>query len=453
MSLLEKRLQEKKAEEKRIDQRVKTDQIKVTGEEKDIVGSFVREISDQFKNEITDPSADKTQLDKKIEEVIREKVRMLDTGYEQKRRIEKIAIASIIGLGPIQPFLEDPDVTEIIVQRYDNICIEMKGKIASVKESFADEDNLRNVINRILQPIARQVNLSTPIVDARLADGSRICATIPPVSPYGATLTIRKFQNERMTPQEYVRLKSISLEAMLFLKACVRAKMSIFISGGTGTGKTTMLNALSSFLPNDELIITIEDTLELQLKQHNVRSLETRQINNEGMMMVDMAALVKASLRMRPDRIIVGETRDASIIQFLNAASTGHEGSMTTAHANSPRNLVDVRIPIMMSMDAAANFSEESRAMQIAEAVHIIVQLERLSTGRRVISQIVAVDGLTEKGRVKLETLYSYNKQKDQFECSSHLPGKLADRFRDRGMPVPKEFSSYKEAKAKKQEA
>ena len=440
-SLLQERLQANKEEKSRIDKKVADSLVRVTQNEKEIVDGFIRAISDEFRKEITDPKTDRKALDAKIEKAIREKSKNLDVGYEQKKVIEKYAIANIIGLGPIQPFMEDPAVTEVVVQRYDNICIEKEGKVIAVKEAFMSEENLRNVINRILQPIGRQVNLSTPIVDARLSDGSRVCATIPPVSPHGSTLCIRKFQNEKMTPEAYVRLGSISLEGMLFLKACVEARLSIFVSGGTGTGKTTMLNALSTFLPENELIITIEDTLELQLKQRNVRSLETRQANNDNMMPVTIASLVKAALRMRPDRIVVGETRDEAIIQFLNAASTGHEGSMTTAHANSPRNLVDVRIPIMMSMDGASNFSEESRAMQIAEAVNIIIQLERLPNGKRIVSRIVAVDGLTQGKRVNLCDVYVYNRQTGNFKCTHKLPKYILDKFRDRKVALPDTFT------------
>lgn len=285
------------------------------------------------------------------------------------------------------------------------------------------------MINRILQPVGRQINLSIPIADARLLDGSRVCATIPPVSPHGATLTIRKFQNERMTPSEYVRLNSISREGMEILKLFVEQKLTIAVSGSTGCGKTTLLNILSAFLPPQEILITIEDVLELQLRQKNVRSLETRQVSREGMMHVDMAQLVKTALRCRPDRIIVGETRDHAILQFLNAASTGHEGSMTTVHANSPRNLVDVRLPIMMSSDPNMRFSEEAQQMLIAESIQIIVQLKRLPDGRRVVSRICAVNGVGGNRHVKIEDVLIYNEIRDTFDCTWLLPKELYDRI------------------------
>ena len=421
-SILESKFQQKKTEETRIAEKVEKQPISATTDERSMIDQLVRDISNQYKNELADVTLDRNVLDKEIEKTIIETVEKMDISYEKKRRVEKLAIMNIIGLGPIQPLLANKNITEIVVQRYDNICVEMNGLVSKVNVAFSDEDNLKNVINRILQPISRQINLSTPIVDARLRDGSRVCATIPPVSPHGATLTIRKFQNEKMTPDEYIRLKSISEQGMEFLKACVKSKLSMFVSGGTGTGKTTMLNALSSFLNNNELIITIEDTLELQLKQSNVRSLETRNSTSEAIQPIDMSALVKASLRMRPDTIICGEVRDQAVIQFLNAASTGHEGSMCTAHANSPENLVNVRIPIMMSMDKDTSFSEQSRAMQIAEAVQMIVQLKRLRSGRRVVSRITAINGVNDSGYVNLNDVFIYDEVKDELECTYQLP-------------------------------
>lgn len=347
-----------------------------------------------------------------------------------------MAIQNIIGLGPLQQYLDNPAITEIVVQRYDNIVVEIKGKIRSVKACFSDEEALQNVINRILQPIGRAVNLSTPRVDARLQDGSRVCATIPPISPHGATLTIRKFNNSMMVASKYLELKSISQEMLDFLEKCVRGKVSIFVSGGTGTGKTTFLNMLSSFIPEDELLITIEDTLELQLKQKNVRSLETREIKNANMDSIDMSALVKASLRMRPDRIIVGETRDGAVVSLLSAMSTGHEGSMSTGHANSPENLVNVRIPTMMEMDKDSSYSEKAKALMIAEAIQLIVQLRRLPNGRRVTSNICSVEGIDRNGKVLLQNIFVYDFQKDKYIYTGNFPKKIANHLEMNGVPL-----------------
>lgn len=436
-SIIESKLKSKRAEIEHIDKRVQTEQITPTVDEKKSISDIIQTISNRFRKELTDPTTDKDVLNAQIEEVIRSEINALPISYEKKRRLEKLAITNIIGLGPIQQYLDNPDITEIIVQRFDNICVEKGGKVYSVKAVFADEETLRNVINRILQPVGREVNLSTPIVDAHLTDGSRVCATIPPVSPKGSTLTIRKFNNQMMTSDRYLELKSLNQDMLEFLKRCVLGKVSIFVSGGTGTGKTTFLNMLSAFLPSNELIVTIEDTLELQLKQKNVRSMETRQITNGNMEVIDMAALVKASLRMRPDRIIVGETRDGAVVSLLNAMSTGHEGSMSTGHANSPENLVNVRIPTMMEMDRSTSFTERAQALMISEAIQLIVQLRRLPNGRRIVSQICQVEEVGADGRVGILEIFRYNFETDDFEYTGKYPHKLVEHMKYYGISIP----------------
>lgn len=435
-SILEQKLKNKKTEIKDIDRKIQSEQITPTTKEKKSIGDIIQTISTQYRRELTDNSIDRKELDRKIEETIRIEIEKLPVDYEKKKRLEKLAIQNIIGLGPLQQYLDNPAITEIVVQRYDNIVVEIKGKIRSVKACFSDEEALQNVINRILQPIGRAVNLSTPRVDARLQDGSRVCATIPPISPHGATLTIRKFNNSMMVASKYLELKSISQEMLDFLEKCVRGKVSIFVSGGTGTGKTTFLNMLSSFIPEDELLITIEDTLELQLKQKNVRSLETREIKNANMDSIDMSALVKASLRMRPDRIIVGETRDGAVVSLLSAMSTGHEGSMSTGHANSPENLVNVRIPTMMEMDKDSSYSERAKALMIAEAIQLIVQLRRLPNGRRVTSNICSVEGIDRNGKVLLQNIFVYDFQNDKFVYTGNFPKKIASHLEMNGVPL-----------------
>ena len=435
-SILEQKLKNKKTEIKDIDRKIQSEQITPTTKEKKSIGDIIQTISTQYRRELTDNSIDRKELDRKIEETIRIEIEKLPVDYEKKKRLEKLAIQNIIGLGPLQQYLDNPAITEIVVQRYDNIVVEIKGKIRSVKACFSDEEALQNVINRILQPIGRAVNLSTPRVDARLQDGSRVCATIPPISPHGATLTIRKFNNSMMVASKYLELKSISQEMLDFLEKCVRGKVSIFVSGGTGTGKTTFLNMLSSFIPEDELLITIEDTLELQLKQKNVRSLETREIKNANMESIDMSALVKASLRMRPDRIIVGETRDGAVVSLLSAMSTGHEGSMSTGHANSPENLVNVRIPTMMEMDKDSSYSEKAKALMIAEAIQLIVQLRRLPNGRRVTSNICSVEGIDRNGKVLLQNIFVYDFQKDKYIYTGNFPKKIANHLEMNGVPL-----------------
>lgn len=440
MGIIENKLRSKKQEINQIDQKVSSEQITPTQNEKRNINELIQRISSQFRKELTDPAVDRKELDEKIKMCIQSEIEKFPATYEEKRRLEKLAIANIIGLGPIQPLLDNPEITEIVVQRYDNIVVEKNGKIFSTKSVFSDEQALQNVINRILQPVGRAVNLSTPKVDARLEDGSRICATIPPITPKGATLTIRKFNNSMMVDSKYLELGSLSEPMLKFLKKCVQGKTSIFVSGGTGTGKTTFLNMLSAFIPENELLITIEDTLELQLKQKNVRSMETREITSSTMESIDMASLVKSSLRMRPDRIIVGETRDGAVVSLLSAMSTGHEGSMSTGHANSPENLVRVRIPTMMEMDKGSSFSEKAKSLMIAEALQLIVQLRRLPNGKRIVSNICSVEGVDKFGNIILKDIFIYDHTDKKFKYTGFFPKKIAEHLEANGVALTKDI-------------
>ena len=438
MGIIENKLRSKKQEINQIDQKVSSEQITPTQNERRNINELIQRISSQFRKELTDTTVDRKELDEKIKKCIQSEIEKFPASYEEKRRLEKLAIANIIGLGPIQPLLDNPEITEIVVQRYDNIVVEKNGKIFSTKTVFSDEQALQNVINRILQPVGRAVNLSTPKVDARLEDGSRICATIPPISPKGATLTIRKFNNSMMVDSKYLELGSLSEPMLEFLKKCVQGKTSIFVSGGTGTGKTTFLNMLSAYIPENELLITIEDTLELQLKQKNVRSMETREITSSTMESIDMAALVKSSLRMRPDRISVGETRDGAVVSLLSAMSTGHEGSMSTGHANSPDNLVRVRIPTMMEMDKGSSFSERAKSLMIAEALQLIVQLRRLPDGKRIVSNICSVEGVDKFGNIILKDIFIYDYSDKKFKYTGFFPKKIAEHLESNGVALTK---------------
>ena len=438
VGIIENKLRSKKQEINQIDQKVSSEQITPTQNERRNINELIQRISSQFRKELTDTTVDRKELDEKIKKCIQSEIEKFPASYEEKRRLEKLAIANIIGLGPIQPLLDNPEITEIVVQRYDNIVVEKNGKIFSTKTVFSDEQALQNVINRILQPVGRAVNLSTPKVDARLEDGSRICATIPPISPKGATLTIRKFNNSMMVDSKYLELGSLSEPMLEFLKKCVQGKTSIFVSGGTGTGKTTFLNMLSAYIPENELLITIEDTLELQLKQKNVRSMETREITSSTMESIDMAALVKSSLRMRPDRIIVGETRDGAVVSLLSAMSTGHEGSMSTGHANSPDNLVRVRIPTMMEMDKGSSFSERAKSLMIAEALQLIVQLRRLPDGKRIVSNICSVEGVDKFGNIILKDIFIYDYSDKKFKYTGFFPKKIAEHLESNGVALTK---------------
>lgn len=440
MGIIENKLRSKKQEINQIDQKVSSEQITPTQNERRNINELIQRISSQFRKELTDTTVDRKELDEKIKKCIQSEIEKFPASYEEKRRLEKLAIANIIGLGPIQPLLDNPEITEIVVQRYDNIVVEKNGKIFSTKSVFSDEQALQNVINRILQPVGRAVNLSTPKVDARLEDGSRICATIPPITPKGATLTIRKFNNSMMVDSKYLELGSLSEPMLKFLKKCVQGKTSIFVSGGTGTGKTTFLNMLSAYIPENELLITIEDTLELQLKQKNVRSMETREITSSTMESIDMASLVKSSLRMRPDRIIVGETRDGAVVSLLSAMSTGHEGSMSTGHANSPENLVRVRIPTMMELDKGSSFSEKAKSLMIAEALQLIVQLRRLPNGKRIVSNICSVEGVDKFGNIILKDIFIYDHTDKKFKYTGFFPKKIAEHLEANGVAPTKDI-------------
>ena len=432
MGIIENKLRSKKQEINQIDQKVSSEQITPTQNERRNINELIQRISSQFRKELTDTTVDRKELDEKIKKCIQSEIEKFPASYEEKRRLEKLAIANIIGLGPIQPLLDNPEITELVVQRYDNIVVEKNGKIFSTKSVFSDEQALQNVINRILQPVGRAVNLSTPKVDARLEDGSRICATIPPITPKGAPLTIRKFNNSMMVDSKYLELGSLSEPMLKFLKKCVQGKTSIFVSGGTGTGKTTFLNMLSAYIPENELLITIEDTLELQLKQKNVRSMETREITSSTMESIDMASLVKSSLRMRPDRIIVGETRDGAVVSLLSAMSTGH--------ANSPENLVRVRIPTMMEMDKGSSFSEKAKSLMIAEALQLIVQLRRLPNGKRIVSNICSVEGVDKFGNIILKDIFIYDHTDKKFKYTGFFPKKIAEHLEANGVALTKDI-------------
>ncbi len=310
---------------------------------------------------------------------------------ERARMFEQIA-AEILGLGPLQPLLEDDSITEIMVNGSRNIYIERKGKIFRVPLIFENNDHVMRIIERIVSPLGRRIDESSPYVDARLPDGSRVNAVIPPISLVGPVITIRKFSKKPITVEQMVEFGSISPEAVEFLKACVLARINIIISGGTGSGKTTLLNVLSSYIPADERIITIENAAELQLRQEHVVTLESRPPNIEGKGEITIRQLVINALRMRPDRIIVGEIRDEAALDMLQAMNTGHDGSMTTLHSNSPRDSLArlETMTLMAGMDLPARAIRE----QVSSAIDLIIHQERLRDGSRKIVYISEVTGM-----------------------------------------------------------
>ena len=309
----------------------------------------------------------------------------------------------ILGFGPIQELLEDPEVTEIMVSRWDKIYIEKKGRLVLMPDyRFNNDEHLRMVIDKIIQPIGRRIDESEPMVDARLPDGSRVNATIPPISPDGCTLTIRKFSKEKLTGDDYLRFGSLDEKMLKFLELAVVSRCNIIVSGGTGSGKTTLLNMLSNFIPPWESIVTVEDSCELQLYQDNVRRLEARPPSAEGTGEVNIRKLVINTLRMRPDRIVVGEIRDGSVVDMFRAMSSGHDGSLTTIHANSPKDLVEATLPILFGM-SDMTLTELGQKQQITSAVDLIVQISRLRDGSRKITNITHVVGLGKDGASKLK--------------------------------------------------
>jgi pilus assembly protein CpaF len=310
---------------------------------------------------------------------------------ERQHLLEQI-LAEITGFGPLEPLLRDNTIDEIMVNGPDMIYIERRGKIERVTTRFDSDLHVARIIDRIVSPLGRRVDESQPYVDARLPDGSRVNVIIPPLALNGPTITIRKFAKTPFTPEELIQRGSFTAEFIEFIKAAVQAKLNLVVSGGTGTGKTTMLNLFSAYIPNDERIITIEDAAELQLRQEHVISLEARPKNIEGKGEVTRGDLVVNALRMRPDRIIVGECRSAEALDMLQAMNTGHEGSMTTVHANSPRDALH-RLETMVLM---AGFDLPLRAIreQIASALDVIVQLERMKDGSRRVVLVTEVQGM-----------------------------------------------------------
>lgn len=320
-------------------------------------------------------------------------------------KLAKEVIDEAIGLGPLEDFLAEDSITEIMVNRYDSIYYETLGKLHKSNITFSSDNAVLAVIERIVSPLGRRIDESSPMVDGRLKDGSRINAIIPPLAIKGPCLTIRKFSRKKLNIEDFVRFGSISQEMVDFLEKAVHYRKNIIISGGTGSGKTTFLNVLSDFIPHDERIITVEDSAELKLGQPHVVSLEARPPNMEGKGAIHIRDLVKNCLRMRPDRIVVGECRGGETLDMLQAMNTGHDGSLTTVHANSPRDLIS-RLEVMVMM-AGMELPEKAIREQIASAVHVVVQQSRFSDGTRKITHITEITGM-ETGVVQMQNIFTY---------------------------------------------
>ena len=327
----------------------------------------------------------------------------------QRLELIDLVVDEAIGLGVLEPMLADPLITEIMVNRFDEIFIERSGRIEPSHAQFSGEQAVRGVIERIVFPLGRRLDDAAPMVDARLRDGSRINAVIPPVALRGASMTIRKFTNKGINLEGLVKNKTLSVELAQFLSLCVRQKMNILVSGGTGSGKTTLLNVLASCVPTDQRIVTIEDSAELQINHPHVMALEARPENAEGRGAISLRALVRNALRMRPDRIVVGEVRGPEAIDMLAAMNTGHEGSLTTLHANTPRDALS-RLETMI-LSANAGLPLNAIREQIGSAVHLIVQQARLPDGRRMIHDVAEVVGV-ESGCIQLQTLVAFDRKR-----------------------------------------
>lgn len=319
----------------------------------------------------------------------------------------EMVINEAVGLGPLEDLLNDPEITEIMVNRFDEVYIERDGKLENHPMSFSSNQSVLSIIDRIVAPIGRRIDESSPMVDARLKDGSRVNAVIPPIAIKGPSITIRKFPLRRPSMDDLIKLGSLDEHMGEFLTMCVKNRMNMVISGGTGSGKTTLLNILSNCIPDGERIVTIEDAAELRLNHHHLISLEARPSNSEGRGQIDIRDLVKNSLRMRPDRIVVGECRGGEAFDMLSAMNTGHEGSLTTLHANSPRDAIS-RLEVMILM-AGMDIPLSAIREHIASSIDFIVQQTRLSDGRRVVSSIVEVCGL-ESGVIKTQEIFKYQK-------------------------------------------
>lgn len=412
-------------------------------------GEAAKKLYDRIGARLNDPSLTEEQLHgivrAELNRVVEEASIPLSSG--ERQRLNDSVRDDLLGYGPLEPLLEDDSVTEVMVNGPDAIYVERDGRLEPSDARFSSEQHLRLIIERIVSRMGRRIDESTPMVDARLPDGSRVNAIIPPLAFNGSSLTIRKFGKNPHTVQDLLRFGTLTPQMTELLEACVNANLNIIISGGTGTGKTTLLNVLSSFIPNTERIITIEDSVELQLQQEHVVRLESRPPNVEGKGGVVIRDLLRNSLRMRPDRIVVGEVRGGESLDMLQAMNTGHDGSMSTVHANSPRDAISrlETLVLMAGMDLPLRAIRE----QIASAVDVIVQLTRLRDGTRRVTAVTEVQGM-ESDTVTLQDvfLFDYSAGVDASgrflgrPVSTGIRPRFTKRFDDLGITVsPKIFA------------
>ncbi len=391
-----------------------------------------------------DPHMTSVELEGKVRQTLQavlEREETPLTAVDRTRLAQQVA-DDILGYGPLEPYLRDSAVSEIMVNGSEEIFIEQDGRLCRAPGSFADETHLRRTIDKIVAKVGRRIDESSPMVDARLADGSRVNAVIPPVALDGSMLTIRKFSADPLTANDLISFGTMPADVAEFLGACVRGRMNVLVSGGTGSGKTTTLNVLSSSIPDDERIVTIEDAAELQLNQQHVLRLESRPANVEGRGQISIRDLVRNSLRMRPDRIVIGEVRDGAALDMLQAMNTGHDGSLSTVHANTPRDAL-ARLETMVLM-AGVDLPVRAIREQVASGIDVIVQQARLKDGSRKIVQVTEVVGM-EGDIITLQDLFVLD-HKLGFDAqgrslarlkSCGLRPKLQERLEDAGVHVP----------------
>ena len=341
-----------------------------------------------------------------VEQAAEERIGLADAsvGRQERLRLASEVADEVLGLGPLEPLLRDPTITEVMVNAWDRVYFERNGIIHRADTAFRDDSHVLNIIDKILRPVSRRLDDSSPMVDARLPDGSRVNAVIPPLAVHGPSLTIRKFSRELLAADDLVRLGTLGRSTLDFLSACVRARANILVAGGTGTGKTTLLNLLSAFIPPQERIVTIEDPAELQVKHEDWVSLETRPPNIEGKGQVLQRDLVKNALRMRPDRIIVGECRGGEAFDMLQAMNTGHDGSLTTIHANSPRDALSrIENMVLMAVELPVGAIRE----QIASGINLLVHLSRLQDGSRRVTHVTEIVGM-QGGVISMHDIFEF---------------------------------------------
>jgi len=391
----------------------------------------------------------KNEIRKLVESLMAEEKITIPLNLSEKEKLVKEIEDEVLGLGPLEPLLQDPTVSDILVNTYNHIYIERFGKIELTEARFKDNAHLKKIIDKIVSPLGRRIDESSPMVDARLPDGSRVNAIIPPLAIDGPHLSVRRFAVDPLELQDIIDLKTLTPEIGELLKGIVKARLNVLISGGTGSGKTTLLNVLSRFIPQDERIVTIEDSAELQLKQEHVVRLETRPPNIEGKGEITQRDLVRNSLRMRPDRIIVGEVRGAEVLDMLQAMNTGHDGSLTTIHANSSRDAL-MRLEALIAM-AGINIPTGSVRRYISSALNIVIQIARLIDGSRKLMSLHEITGM-EGDIITMQQIFSFEqtgvhedgKVKGRFKAEGIRP-KFLERFKAHDITIPFDFFNIQE--------